>query len=416
MAVTPTIDLYSNQSFLKWLVLVVSLIIGGGSIIYTNELVDDIREREYRQVTLYARALEYLANETNETGSLLFVLDEIVETNTTIPVILTDANGTPEFYRNLKRADKLKKSDREQFLRKKAMEMRDERDPIEVNLLDENGQLYGKKYIYYENSILLTQLQYYPYVQLLIIALFVLVTFAVFNYSRTSEQNRVWVGLAKETAHQLGTPLSSMMAWVDYLKTTYRDDKNIADMDKDLSRLEVVTARFSSIGSMPRLVSQDLLAMVQETVDYLQIRLSKKIQIQVVADSVHPQTHLNPELFSWVLENLCKNAVDAMEGQGKILIDIHAHGHHHWAVDVRDTGKGIAKNKMKQVFKPGFTTKKRGWGLGLTLVKRIVENYHGGKIYVKHSELGKGTTFRILLRAYKGEATDEKQTPAHLGI
>ncbi|MBV6647365.1 MAG: HAMP domain-containing histidine kinase [Cyclobacteriaceae bacterium] len=377
-----------------------SVIIGAGSIIYTNQLVKKIKKRERRQIDIYASALENVVNESDGRNQI-FILEEIINSNTTIPVILTDASGNPEYYKNLPRADDFKDpKSRKKFLMAKISEMQRERDPLEVMLMDDQNLVYGVKYIYYQNSILLKQLQYYPYIQLLIIALFGLITFTIFNYSRTAEQNRVWVGLAKETAHQLGTPLSSLIAWVEYFKATYAQDENIKELNKDIERLEMITARFSSIGSVPQLKEENLKEVIDQSIDYLRNRLSSKINFSI---TIFPTDGLsamiNRDLFSWIMENLCKNAVDAMEGKGAIDIKVMKVNNGKVAIDVTDTGKGIHKTKINTVFKPGFTTKKRGWGLGLTLVKRIVENYHEGKIFVKQSELNKGTTFRILLNS-----------------
>jgi two-component sensor histidine kinase len=381
------------------LVLIVSLIIGLGSILYTNRLVSEIREREKKQVALYAKSLEFLANQDMTGGDLLFILDEIVQANSTIPVILTDQNGLPEDYRNLPKASELDEENRKKYLLSKIRSMIDSRDPIQVNLVDNDGVQIGRKYIYYEDSSLLYRLRFYPYVQLMVIALFGLVTYTIFNYSRSSEQNRVWVGLAKETAHQLGTPLSSLMAWVEYLKSKYANDPHIKELDQDIQRLEMITERFSSIGSEPKLQTMDIKKTIQDSVDYLKPRLSKKISFEVAAKPDVPiMVEINPGLFSWVLENLFKNAVDAMIGEGNIHVSILKINYGNVALDIRDTGKGIPKSKMKTVFKPGYTTKKRGWGLGLTLVKRIIENYHNGKIFVKDTDPKKGTTFRIVLR------------------
>ncbi len=396
-----SIDLYSNRSFLKWFVLTVSFVIGAGSILYTNRLVIDIREREKRQVDLYARTLEYLANDNNQSADLSFILDEIVQANTTIPVILTDDRGKPEYYRNLPKAEQLSEHRREDYLLEQVEEMKGEHEPIQVRLVDAQNQVYGRKFIYYKNSALLAQLQFYPYVQLLVIILFGLVTYAIFNYSKSSEQNRVWVGLAKETAHQLGTPLSSLMAWVDYLKSQYPQDANIEEFDKDVERLEMITARFSSIGSVPKLTKVQLGDLVDRSISYLRSRLSEKINFNVKSEPYDIEGMVNQDLFSWVMENLIKNSVDAMEGKGDIDIHIFKLDHENVAIDLRDTGKGIAKNRVKHVFRPGFTTKQRGWGLGLTLVKRIIENYHGGRIFVKKTDVKKGTTFRIILTRFK---------------
>ncbi len=375
-----------------------SLVIGLSSIIYTNVLVEKIREREINQINLYAKTLEYLANDS-EAQDYTFLLEDVIQSNETIPVILTDEANNPANYLNIPEVDKIDEPKRRNnYLRNRIREMRNEHLPIKVTLRDNQGNLFGIQYIYYQNSRLLTQLRYYPYIQLSIILIFGLITFAIFNYSRSAEQNRVWVGLAKETAHQLGTPLSSLIAWLEYLRATYPADENIEELDKDIARLEMITARFSSIGSTPHLHEENVFDVVQGALAYLQNRLSTKINIRLtVFPNRNVVAQLNKDLFQWVMENLCKNAVDAMGGRGDILVSILQVNEGQVAIDVKDTGKGIAKNRVKKIFQPGFTTKKRGWGLGLTLVKRIVENYHQGKILVKKTELNKGTTFRILL-------------------
>lgn len=391
-------NIYQGQSYLKWLALITSLIIGIGSISYTNGLVKEIRNSEKHQIDLYAKTLEYLASE-NDSRNLVFIMDEIVQANTTIPVILTDENEQPEYHLNIPELKEIEDPKLQlPILRKHLERMRYEHDPIVVNLTDNQSNVYGKKFIFYENSSLLVRLKYYPYVQLGVISLFVLITFVIFNYSRMSEQNRVWVGLAKETAHQLGTPLTSLMAWVVYLKTHYPKDENLIEMDKDVSRLEMITSRFSNIGSVPKLSSANIIAEIEAAIQYLRPRLSKKVNFQLHKPDQPIQVLMNHALFSWVLENLIKNAVDAMNGEGDIGIAITQISSSSCAIDVSDTGKGISPKIIKRIFKPGYTSKQRGWGLGLTLVKRIVENYHGGKIFVKKSEIGKGTTFRIILK------------------
>ncbi|REE05968.1 sensor histidine kinase [Marinoscillum furvescens] len=395
----PSVSLYSNRSSFKWVVLGISLIISAGSIIYTDQLVKQIREREKKQIDLYARTLEYLTNESDAPNQI-FILEEIIQANNTIPVILTNEFGEPEYYRNLPKADNLKDAAKGAYLREEISNMKAERDPILVTLVDDDNQVYGYKHIYYKSSYLLVQLRYYPYVQLSIIAIFGLIIFTVFNYSRTAEQNRVWVGMAKETAHQLGTPLSSLIAWVEYFKETFPDHRDIfLELQKDVDRLEMITERFSNIGSVPQMREENMYEVVRDVISYLEVRISKKVAMTVEAfPNEDIGCLLNKPLFAWVIENIIKNAVDAMEGKGRIDIRVMRINHGQVAVDISDTGKGIAKHRVKQVFKPGFTTKKRGWGLGLALTKRIVENYHGGKIFVKHSEVDKGTTFRILLK------------------
>ncbi len=272
--------------------------------------------------------------------------------------------------------------------------MEQENVPLEIELPD-----YGKCLIFYQSSWLLTQLKYYPFVQFGVIALFILVAYFLFSFSRRAEQNQVWVGMSKETAHQLGTPLSSLMAWVEILRMKGIDEETLGEINKDLHRLEVVTERFSKIGSVPELKPTDLGTVLRESLAYMQPRTSKKIQVSLqnhLPEGKQALVNLNIPLFDWVIENLYRNAIDAMEGQGELSLSYGEKGRWFY-VDISDTGKGIHSSKLKTVFQPGYTSKKRGWGLGLSLTKRIVENYHRGRIFVRKSELGKGTTFRILL-------------------
>ncbi|MBC6400670.1 MAG: HAMP domain-containing histidine kinase [Ekhidna sp.] len=383
---------------LRWIVVGVAIFISIGSVWYTNSIVVQIRERESRQMEIYASSLKFLANES-ENISFILILDEIVKANHTIPVILTDANGLPEYHRNLPKADQRTEEAKTAYLLREIERMKQQHDPISVTLADDKGSTYGTKFIYYKNSYLLSQLKYYPYVQLSVIALFGMVTFLVLNSLKRAEQDRVWVGLAKETAHQLGTPLSSLMAWSEYFKQLYPDQIDaMLEFDKDIDRLKVVTNRFSGIGSEPQLSKRNITEIIEEVVCYLEKRFSKKMVMSVSSFPTREiEAKVNPSLFAWVIENLCKNAVDAMEGKGSIDIKILKANEGRIAIDVSDTGKGIVKNKLKDVFNPGYTTKKRGWGLGLTLAHRIVEQYHEGKIFVKHSEINKGTTFRIYI-------------------
>jgi signal transduction histidine kinase len=287
-------------------------------------------------------------------------------------------------------------------LLKQLKEMKRAYPPIPILLKDPNtDEVFGKQYVYYKNSFLLTQLIAYPYIQLSVIAIFAFISYLAFNYSKTAEQNRVWVGLAKETAHQLGTPLSSLMAWIEVL----RDDPQIngkgivEELDKDIRKLRVVTERFSSIGSTPTLKEENIYQLINNVVSYLQPRVSSKINIEVYTLSESIRAMVHAPLFEWVIENLCKNAVDAMGSTGTIAIKILRGNEGMVFIDISDTGKGISKAIISSVFRPGFTTKKRGWGLGLALAKRIIEMYHQGRIFVKHSEENQGTTFRIELRS-----------------
>ena len=395
-----SLSLIPLRPHLKWVVVTIAILISTGSILYTNNLVEQIRERERRQIDIYASSLEFLVNESGT--NFFLITDEIVQANSTIPVILTDAKGNPEEYKNLEKASQINDAiERQEFLRQKVEFMKSQHEPISVILKDDQNTIYGYKYIYYENSFFLSQLRYYPYIQLSVIGIFGVITFLILNFLRKTEQNRVWVGLAKETAHQLGTPLSSLMAWSEYFKDVYPDQKDtLLEFDKDVDRLKTITDRFSSIGSEPQLEQRNILETINETVDYLQKRLPSKINISTT--SFPNRTifgWINTSLFAWVIENLCKNAADAMEGNGDIVIRILLANEGQIAIDIADSGKGIPKSKSDSIFRAGFTTKKRGWGLGLTLVKRIVEQYHGGKIFIKESELNVGTTFRIYLKS-----------------
>jgi signal transduction histidine kinase len=400
---TSTLDLYSKRSNLKWVVLGVSVIIGLGSIFYTDILVKKIKEREQKLIETYANAIEYLAND-QKSANYNFLLDEIINVNTTVPIIITDEFGAPtDAYRNLPEVEKAKSPKlKKRILRQELEIMKAQHEPRIILLRNfETNEVEEYQYLYYKNSILLTQLKYYPVAQLSIIAIFGLIAFMAFNYSKTAEQNRVWVGLAKETAHQLGTPLSSLMAWVEYFKTDddFKNKDIVQELEKDVERLEMITSRFSNIGSEPVLKTTNLYEIVEETVGYLKRRVSTKVSFEINSfPNKNISAEINEPLFKWVIENLIKNAVDAMGGSGHLSIKLLRANEGQAVIDISDTGKGISKSKIGKVFEPGFTTKKRGWGLGLTLVKRIVENYHKGKIFVKSSEVNVGTTFRILLR------------------
>ncbi|MEQ9299960.1 MAG: HAMP domain-containing sensor histidine kinase [Cyclobacteriaceae bacterium] len=396
------IDFYQNRSAANWIVLVVSFLIGGGSIYYTSILVEKIKTREERLISLYANTLEYFAN-VDGNVNFNFIFEEIIVSNNSIPVVVTDEIGLPYEYKNIPEADEARSDvERRNILLRELAIMEAEHEPVLITLRNNLDEVTGYQYVYYKNSFLLTQLQYYPYVQLLVIFIFGIVAFMVFNYSRSAEQNKVWVGLAKETAHQLGTPLSSLMAWSEYLKSdgSEANREMAAELDKDIQRLEMITSRFSNIGSIPLLTSQNIVKTINEAINYLQRRVSSRVQMTVSSfplDVVNAE--INKPLFDWVIENICKNAVDAMGGAGKVDINITKGEEGKVFVDITDTGKGIPKSKINKVFQPGYTSKKRGWGLGLTLVKRIIENYHGGKIFVKSTEINVGTTFRIILKS-----------------
>lgn len=384
-----SVDLYSNKKQVKWLVILVSIVIGSGSIWYTNLLVEELKERERRQIELLSKALEY-ASTTSE--NLTFISQEIINHNYSIPIIMVDAGGDPFEFRNVRFKNNSNLEDSIKTLEKELLEMQEEYEPIYLSEADIQ--------VYYRNSELLINLKYYPYVQLAVILLFGVLAYTLFNQSKIAEQNRVWAGLTKETAHQLGTPIASLMAWIDYLRNSPVWDENreiIQEMDKDVVKLRMVTERFSSIGSRPVIQTENLYESIEETITYLRPRISTKVQMNINADSKDLEAMLNRPLFEWVIENICKNAVDAMRGKGIINIDILQDSDKYVIVDITDNGKGMEKKLFKRVFNPGFSTRPRGWGLGLTLAKRIIERYHGGKIFVKNSEIGKGTTFRIVL-------------------
>ncbi len=394
---------YEVKRVLKVVLLLFAFLIGFFSLWYTNNLVDKLEDQERQKIQTWANTTRLIASPDYD-GDVNFLFEQIIEANTTIPVILTDNDGNITGKRNLDAQEE----DNKDYLDRKIAEMREENEPIEIEYLE------GEKIIlYYENSLLLNQLRFYPYFQLGVIGLFLAVSYFAFSYSRTSEQNKVWAGLSKETAHQLGTPISSLLGWVDYLKES---DSNIPkrvidEFAKDIERLNLITERFSKIGSEPILAPANLLEVLDESIEYINSRTSEKVAIAIRNPELLQEINIlvNRPLFAWVIENLCKNAVDAMSGEGEIYVELIEHNGK-VIFDVLDSGKGIPSNKFKTIFKPGFTTKKRGWGLGLSLVKRIVENYHNGKIYVKSSEIGKGTRFRIELKTPKSEASNNNRT------
>ncbi|HET8861194.1 HAMP domain-containing sensor histidine kinase [Marivirga sp.] len=390
---------YQSRAALKWVALAFSVIIGFASVLYTNSIVEELKEREERYIELFAKTLEFTSDQDNS-ENLIFIFQEIVTPNNSIPVIVVDANGNPNVYRNIKMdSSKLNEEEIQQVLKKELAIMEQEYEPIVIAGADPENPA-DNQYIYYRNSDLIYRLRYYPYIQLSVIAAFVFFGYVSFSYSRKAEQNQVWVGLAKETAHQLGTPLSSLMAWLEIMKIDedIKDKEVTTELEKDISKLELITARFSSIGSVPVLKDENISKIIQGTVNYLQKRTSKKVTINFICKDDLIAADINKPLFDWVIENLCKNAIDAMSGEGEINITLKEGKYGDALIDVQDNGKGIPSGKIKEIFQPGFSTKKRGWGLGLTLAKRIIENYHNGKITVKESVVNKGTTFRIILR------------------
>ncbi|MBO7652216.1 MAG: HAMP domain-containing histidine kinase [Bacteroidales bacterium] len=363
------------------------------SLIYTNNLMTDLRHEEYRRMELWSHAMGDFINSDPESD--IGFLFEVLENNQTIPVILVDAdNETIISYRNL---DTIKMENAE-YAAEKLEEFRNN-GKESFSIIGPDGEVMNT--IYYSDSLLLKKLHYYPYVQLVLIGIFIIMGYIVLNVSRRSEQNHVWLGMSKETAHQLGTPISSLMAWLEIMRDEHGETEMFREVEKDVKRLEKIAARFSKIGSKPNLHENELIGCIRNTMSYLKTRIPSTIHLETnITDSDEIFLPLNVELFEWVIENLCKNAVDAIGTNGTIRIMLES-DENNVGIEISDTGKGISKSNFKNVFKPGYTTKNRGWGLGLSLAKRIVEEYHGGKIFVKSSEIGKGTTFRINLKRDK---------------
>jgi hypothetical protein len=383
-------DIYQHKTGIKFFMAFLGLVVVLGTLWYTDYLAKKLVVRENKLIHLYAKALENTAKNIGTDHDISFMMEEIIQANVSIPVILADEKGNPISDKNVEYPEGIKEEDKTQLLKKEIAIMAEQHEPIKV-------EFYGiVNYIYYKNSSLLTMLRYYPYVQLGAIILLIIVGYAAFSYSRKSEQNRVWVGLAKETAHQLGTPLSSLMAISEYMKEDelIKNNPMVMELAKDVERLEVITQRFAQIGLDGKLEALTVGEMVKPQLDYLQARTSSKIQFHFQDDSNHAKAFINAALMGWVIENICKNAIDAMEGKGTLTVTMSANEQQVW-MDITDTGKGMNKKTIKSIFKPGFTTKKRGWGLGLTLVKRIMEEYHNGKVVVLKSEPNAGTTFRL---------------------
>ncbi len=387
-------EIYSNKFWLKIFLVIVSVAIGLGSLIYTQNLVNILAEREEKLIDLYAKGLQQIAIQEGNEESITFLFQEIIKANSSIPVILSDANCRPISYKNIDIPKVKNTREKDNYLLSQIGLMEKDYRPIQIQIAP---QIYN--YIYYRHSFVLSQLRYYPIIQLSVIFVFILLSYSLFSYSRKAEQNRVWVGLAKETAHQLGTPLTSLMGWLEIFRTdsVLKDHFAVAELDKDIKRLNTVTARFSQIGSIPKLKTEDLTPIISEMIDYLSLRTSTKINFYFEPPMYIMKSNINKDLFGWVLENLFKNAIDAMRGEGKINVQMGLINEEKLFIDISDNGKGIPKTQLKRVFSPGFSTKARGWGLGLTLAKRIIESYHKGKIFVLKSEIGLGTTFRIIL-------------------
>jgi nitrogen-specific signal transduction histidine kinase len=453
------INIYATKQRWKMLLFLLAIVIGIGSLMYTNTLVEMLSHEEKKKIQLWAEATSLLAQEdavskdlnlyisqqplspeeklrsklwgeanfslessrgmqnlylylTQEkvsaeqktliqlwgeanihldksetaTQDLNLYLTQVIQDNTTVPVILVDGDGNM-LSRNLDSVKIVRKG----YLENQLKVMKEQNPPIQ--LLVGNGQ---KNFIYFKESTILTELKWYPYIQLGLIIILIMVAYFAFSSSRHAEQNQVWVGLSKETAHQLGTPASSLSAWVEVLKYHVKDGAIITELEKDVNRLKIITDRFSKIGSMPKLGPVNLRLVLENVIEYIQNRISNRSEIQLKLSNDNIIIPINISLFEWVIENLLKNSLDAMQGEGVLSVNVSEHKNEVY-VDIVDTGKGIPKKLFKTIFKPGFTTKSRGWGLGLSLAKRIIEMYHKGKIFVLQSEIEKGTTIRIIL-------------------
>lgn len=380
----------SHLRQIRILFIIIAMMIALASLVVSHLLVSDLAKEETARMEVWAEAMRSL-NAADEHTDLSLVL-KVINENHTIPVIVMTHQGTIQTYRNVDLKGKTRKDSLNDAI-SQAKRMRDEGHVIRI-LLDKHREYID---VCYDESLLLRRLSWYPYVQLSVVLLFVcLALFALLTLKR-AEQNRVWVGLSKETAHQLGSPISSLMAWMEIMKESYPDDLLLPEMENDVKRLQLVADRFSKIGSQPTLEATDLMAVLRRVMAYMQSRTSHTVVMALHESNEKVMANLNVSLFEWVIENLCKNAVDAMEGcNGRIDICV-SESERMIIIDLTDTGKGIRKKDLKNVFRPGFTTKKRGWGLGLSLTQRIVEDYHRGKIFIKHSEVGLGTTFRITL-------------------
>jgi nitrogen-specific signal transduction histidine kinase len=382
---------FSLKQYIKFVLLLLALSIGLFSLYYTNNMVRKISLEERKKINQWAEAMEALSkyDPTGELNIDITFYAKIIESNTTIPVILADSKG---IITNRNIDSNIVKNER--LLDAYFKKLKENSEPIKIKIAENDYQ-----YVYYDDSNILKQLKVYPLYQLGIVGLFVVVSYFAFSYSRKSEQNQVWVGLAKETAHQLGTPMSSLMAWVELMSQDKEqaNEQTYDEMRKDLDRLKIITDRFSKIGSIPVLKEENLMSVLSHCIDYMKTRSAETVNFHLEENKDDFFVALNVPLFEWVIENLIKNAIDAMEGIGNITFSTRKKGDH-IILDISDTGKGMSKRLFKRVFNPGFTTKKRGWGLGLSLVKRIIVNYHKGSIVVKESIPNKKTTFRIILK------------------
>ena len=417
---TTKFSLYDRQRSGRMIMIAISAIAVIVFLLVSNNLVKELAQQERERMNIWAQATERIA-EAGVDSDIEFML-AIISQNNSIPVLTCDKDFNISEFRNFDLPDKngkekslymeLGEKNREYLskrLRKavgnKSIEELVKENPHFIEIKFVRGE---KQYIYYEDSKLLRNISLYPYIQMIVMIILTLIIYMAVIYTKRAEQNRVWAGLSKETAHQLGTPISSLMAWTEYLHAIGTDKDITDEIDKDVKRLSVIADRFSKIGSQPEIEFDYLNEVVKASLEYMKSRVSGKVKIEMHFPEDDCGVNVSRPLLEWVMENLTKNAVDAMQGEGELHISTGEDKGTAW-IEVRDTGKGIAKKNFKTVFNPGYTTKKRGWGLGLTLVKRIIEEYHGGKIYVKESEIGKGTTFRIELRTARGERKERRE-------
>ena len=390
-------DFYRKKNLWKLILFLFAALIGVVTVWYTESFLDELRQEEKQKVRQMGDIYKYVIDVDVDYSFTEFENNIIsyIQANKTIPLIYTDADGTVLQSLNIDK-DRLKDPI---WLKHKLDEMRSEAEPIKIEIDPETGEY---QYLYYQNSILLTKLRLYPIILLLVITLFIVIAYAAFSSARRAEQDQVWNGLAKETAHQIGTPLTSLMGWIELLSTKEENASMVGEMEKDIQRLNTITQRFSKIGSKPSIVAENIVEITKQAVSYLQSRSPGTIDVTLeLPEEKDIQIELNKHLFEWVIENLIRNAIDAIEGKkGSIQIRL-TDSNRSVKIEVQDSGKGIPVNKQKTVFKPGYTTKSRGWGLGLSLAKRIIEEYHNGRINVAQSEVGVGTTFRIQLKKTK---------------
>ena len=391
-------DFYSHNLKTKWIISALVILSIIFSIGYVNIIINDIKEREKNTIELYASSIEYLANYENDINTD-FLIQKIVIRNKSIPVIITDKNDKIIDSKNIKLKDEHNLLEKEEFLNKELSLMKGNNEPIKIYLKNENDEIIDYQFIYYKNSELLNILSFFPYIQISVIIILSIIFYLIFSYSNKAEKNKIWVGLAKETAHQLGTPLSSLIGWLEYIKSKKilkLKPEIISEIEKDIKRFTIITERFSNIGSKPKLEYIDLLKLIYKSIDYLKKRSSSKIIFIVESTVESAKVKINKELLGWAIENICKNSIDAVGEKGSIKIKVDSKKKK-LLIDITDNGKGIEKNQFINIFNPGISTKKRGWGLGLSLTKRIIEEYHNGKIFVLKSLKGIETTLRIIL-------------------